>query len=103
MTLNLDERLSYMATLPPSSTHVATSLVARIFVVHQSPKPKQHMLAATHARFDRTSISPFLVIDDNTNPQGMKRVVSCRFEEPTCYRGVVTCILKEFTCYRKRK
>src|SRR6266498_2706040 len=28
----------------PSSTHVATSLVARISVVHQSPKPKQHML-----------------------------------------------------------
>src|SRR6266540_592157 len=33
-------------------THVATSLVAKIFVVHQSPKPKQHMLGATHARFD---------------------------------------------------
>src|SRR5438105_5628140 len=52
LTLNLDERLSYMATLPPSSTHVATSLVARISVVHQTPKPKQHMLGATHARFD---------------------------------------------------
>src|SRR6266540_5154252 len=87
----------------PSSTHVATSLVARIFVVHQSPKLKQHMLGATHARFDRTSISPFLVIDDNTNPQGIERVVSCRFEEPTCYRGVVTCKLKELTCYQKRK
>src|SRR6266498_3448009 len=36
----------------PSSTHVATSLVVRISVVHQSPKPKQHMLGATHARFD---------------------------------------------------
>src|SRR5438128_5358165 len=52
LTLNLDERLSYMVTLLPSSTHVATSLVARISVVHQSPKPKQHMLGATHARFD---------------------------------------------------
>src|SRR6266498_1618087 len=30
----------------PSSTHVATSLVARISVVHQSPKPKQHMLGS---------------------------------------------------------
>src|SRR6266540_3368693 len=39
----------------PSSTHVATSLVARISIVHQSPKPKQHMLGATHARFDWTS------------------------------------------------
>ena len=33
-------------------TLVETSLVARISVVHQSPKPKQHMLGATHARFD---------------------------------------------------
>src|SRR5438105_4602311 len=40
LTLNLDERLSYMMTLPPSSTHVATSSVARIYVVHQTPKPK---------------------------------------------------------------
>ncbi len=46
---------------------------------------------------------PFLVIDDNTNPQGIKRVVSCRFKEPTCYQGVVTCKLKEFTCYQKEK
>src|SRR6266508_3526519 len=52
LTLNLDERLSYMTTLPPSPSHVATSSVARIYVVHQSPKPKQHMLGATHARFD---------------------------------------------------
>src|SRR5438105_15173792 len=43
LTLNLDERLSYMATLRPSSTHVATSLVAKISVVHQTPKPKQHI------------------------------------------------------------
>src|SRR5438132_7737952 len=48
LTLNLDERLSYIATLPPSPTHVATSSVARIYVVHQSPKPKQHMPGATH-------------------------------------------------------
>src|SRR5438132_2371767 len=51
LTLNLDERLFYMATLPPSPTHVATSLVARISVVHQSPKPsntcrEQHMLGS---------------------------------------------------------
>ena len=45
----------------------------------------------------------FLVIDDNTNPQGIKRVVSYWFKEPTSYRGVVTCKLKEFTCYRKGK
>src|SRR5438876_11147351 len=92
-----------MATLLPSSTHVAISLVARISVVRQSPKPKQHMLGATHARFVRTSISPFLVIDDNTNPQGIKWVVSYRFEEPTCYQRVVTCKLKELTCYRNKK
>ena len=52
LDVELDERLSYMVTLPPSPTHVATSSVARISVVHQSPKPKQHMLGATHARFD---------------------------------------------------
>src|SRR5436190_16919439 len=52
LTLNLDERLSYMVTLPPSSTHVATSLVTKISVVHQTPKPKQHMPGATHARFN---------------------------------------------------
>src|SRR5207244_716918 len=59
LTLNLDERLSYMATLPPSPTHVATSFVARISIVHQTPKPKQHMPGATHARFDRTSLGYF--------------------------------------------
>ena len=58
---------------------------------------------ATHARFDWTSISPFLVIDDNNNPLRIKRVVSCWFKEPTCYRGVVTCKFEELTCYRKGK
>src|SRR6266540_1750786 len=52
LTLNLNERLSYMTTLLPSSTHVAILSVARISVVHQSPKPKQHIPGATHARFD---------------------------------------------------
>src|SRR5438128_1758487 len=32
--------------------HTCRSLVVRISVVHQSSKPKQHMLGATHARFD---------------------------------------------------
>src|SRR5881394_4594156 len=45
LMLNLDRRLSSMATLLPNSTHVATSLVARISIVHQSLKPKQQMLS----------------------------------------------------------
>src|SRR6266508_3478095 len=51
LTLNLDERLSYMATLPPSPTHVATSSVARILLYINSQNPsnicwEQHMLGS---------------------------------------------------------
>src|SRR5213083_1617369 len=55
----------------PSSTRVATSLVARISVVHQSPKPKQHMLGSIELHFQVHSIivpMSFPLVDILHNP-----------------------------------